>query len=151
MAHIIILQCHPIRVLPDQIHECGTRTCEYPERIPLAASQLPAVSRHVYLPISRNEYPGGIQLISQAAATVMGMRSLHTWLPSGWALGRQERPVDDGARDASRLILVFRPSLAPALPRACVCRSPRSLDMDLILYCTEDWCMYVICPRLSKI
>jgi hypothetical protein len=109
MAHIIMLQRHPIRVLPDQIHECGTRTCECPERIPLAASQLPAVSRHVYLPISRNEYPGGIQLISQAAATVMGMRLLHTWLPSRRVLGRQERPVDNGARDASRLILVFRP------------------------------------------
>lgn len=58
MAHIIILQRHPIRVLPEQIHKCGTRTCEYPERIPLAASQLPAVSRYVCLPSSRNEYPG---------------------------------------------------------------------------------------------
>jgi hypothetical protein len=85
MAHIIILQCHPIRVLPERIHECGTRTCEYPEQIPLAASPLLAMSRHVYLPISRNnEYTGGIQLIGQAAATVMGMRPLHTWLPSGW-------------------------------------------------------------------
>jgi len=32
----------------------GTRTCEYPERIPLAASQPQAMSRNVYLPISRN-------------------------------------------------------------------------------------------------